>query len=259
VTPRPVLLAEDDPAPVIVHGRDRPSHYLIVCDHAGNAIPRSLGTLGIPKEFLKEHIAVDCNILPVAMATADGLDAMLIAQAYSRLVVDCNRRPTAADSILPVSDSVEIPGNAALSEDERAARIEAIFAPYHAEIGLELERRRNLDRECAIISMHSFTPQLRGGAPRPWTLGVISGPDCRLGNPILQRFRQEPDLIVGQNEPYRISMEDDYTLPVHGEGTGTPYVEIEVRNDLIAAEEDRKRIASVLVRGLHDAWRDLDG
>jgi predicted N-formylglutamate amidohydrolase len=253
-----VLLAEDDPAPVIVHGRARPSRYLIVCDHAGNAIPRSLGTLGIPKELLKEHIAMDCNILPVAMAIADGLNAMLIAQAYSRLVVDCNRRPTAADSIVTVSDSVEIPGNVALSQDERAARIEAIFVPYQAAIGLELERRRNLDRECAIISMHSFTPQLRGGAARPWTLGVISGQDCRLANPILRRFRQEPGLIVGQNEPYRISMEDDCTLPVHGEGTGTRHVEIEVRNDLIAAEEDGKRIASVLVRGFHDAWRALD-
>jgi predicted N-formylglutamate amidohydrolase len=204
---------------------------------------------------------MDCNILPVATAVGDGLEAMLIAQAYSRLVADCNRRPSAADSIVTVSNSVEIPGNVGLSQDERAeraARIEAIFLPYQAEIGVELERRRNLDRECAIISMHSFTPQLRRGAARPWTLGVISGPDCRLANPILHRFRQEPDLIVGQNEPYRISMQDDYTLPVHGEGTATRYVEIEVRNDLIAAEEGRKRIARVLVRGFHYTLRALD-
>ncbi len=201
---------------------------------------------------------MDCNILPVAIAIADGLDAMLIAQAYSRLVVDCNRRPIAADSIVTVTDGVEIPGNVALGQDDRVARIEAIFAPYQAEIGLELERRHNLDRECAIISMHSFTPQLRGGAARPWTLGVISGPDCRLADPIFRRLRQEPDLIVGQNEPYRINMEDDYTLPVNGEGTGTRYVEIEVRNDVIAAEEDRKRIANMLVRGFLDAWRALD-
>jgi predicted N-formylglutamate amidohydrolase len=201
---------------------------------------------------------MDCNILTVAMAVADGLDAMLIAQPYSRLVVDCNRRPTAADSIVTVSDSVEIPGNVGLSQDERAARIEAIFLPYQAQIGVELERRRNLDRECAIISMHSFTPQLRRGAARPWTLGVISAPDCRLANPILHRFRQEPDLIVGQNEPYRISMEDDYTLPVHGEGFGTRYVEIEVRNDLIAAEKGRKRIARVVVRGFHHVTRAFE-
>ncbi len=81
----------------------------------------------------------------------------------------------------------------------------------------------------------------------PSAVGVFSWPDCG-----------DRDLILGQYEPHRINMEDDYALSVHGEGTRTRYVEIEVRNDLIVAEQDRKRITGVLVRVFHDASRTLD-
>jgi predicted N-formylglutamate amidohydrolase len=39
------------------------------------------------------------------------------------------------------------------------------------------------------------------------------------------------DIIVGDNEPYPIDDEIDYTIPLHGEGRGLSSVMIEIRQD----------------------------
>ena len=43
------LLAADEPAPVTVHNENGRSPFLIVADHAGNFMPRTLGRLGVPE------------------------------------------------------------------------------------------------------------------------------------------------------------------------------------------------------------------
>lgn len=70
-------------------------------------------------------------------------------------------------------------------------------------------------------------------------------------------FRREGDLIVGDNEPYQVSDEMDYGIPVHGEKRGLFHVELELRQDLIANDEGQKAWAERLARLLPQARERL--
>jgi predicted N-formylglutamate amidohydrolase len=156
------LLAVDEPAPVTVHNANGRSPFLIVADHAGNSMPRALRRLGVPETESKRHIAWDIGIAGLCRVVADALDATLVQQNYSRLVIDCNRTPGSETSILEISELTPIPGNMGLSEGQTVARIREIFRPYHDRIETELDRRRQADRPTALIAMHSFTPVFKG-------------------------------------------------------------------------------------------------
>src|SRR3984957_20586913 len=115
------LLAADEPPPVTARNESGSSPFLLVADHAGNIMPRTLGRLGIDAAESKRHIAWDIGIAGLGRILADTLDATLIQQNYSRLVIDCNRPPDVATSIPEISELTPTPGNAALSEASRAA------------------------------------------------------------------------------------------------------------------------------------------
>jgi predicted N-formylglutamate amidohydrolase len=180
------LLAADEPAPVTVHNENGRSPFLIVADHAGNFVPRALGRLGIPEAELERHIAWDIGIAAVCRLLADGLDATLVQQNYSRLVIDCNRVPESETSIPEISELTPVPGNIGLSEWQKAARAHEIFWPYQDRIESELERRCLSGRPVVLIAMHSFTPVFKG-VLRPWLLAHR----CRQGaiHPISWRRR----------------------------------------------------------------------
>src|SRR6266513_3683234 len=125
------LLAADEPAPVSVHNENGPSPFLIVADHAGNCMPRALGRLGLPESECERHIAWDIGIAAVCRLVADALDATLVQQNYSRLVIDCNRAPGSESSIPGISELTRVPGNIGRGEAQKAARVREIFRPYH--------------------------------------------------------------------------------------------------------------------------------
>ena len=143
---RDSLLAADEPAPVTVHNENGPSPFLIVADHAGNFMPRALGRLGLPESECEAHIAWDIGIAAVSRLVADALGATLVQQNYSRLIIDCNRSPGSETSIPEISELISVPGNIGLSEGQKAARVRAIFRPYHDRIETELDRRRRAGR-----------------------------------------------------------------------------------------------------------------
>ncbi|MCB9947998.1 MAG: N-formylglutamate amidohydrolase [Rhodospirillaceae bacterium] len=254
MSPRETLLDPDEPLPVIVAQPNGTSPLLLCCDHAGNRIPRALGTLGLPPHELERHIAIDIGALAVATGIAQALDATLIAQPYSRLVIDCNRQPGRPTSIPEISETTEIPGNLHLSEEERAQRAREILHPYHHRIETEIDLRVYARRPVLIATIHSFTPVFKG-VSRPWHLGTIHGLDGRGARAFLDLAAAETDLVVGENEPYIVEMDDDYTLPIHAEGRGIPYVELEIRQDLIGTEVGQQAMADRLSR-LLGRWVD---
>jgi predicted N-formylglutamate amidohydrolase len=248
--------APGDPDPVLTHGTDRKSPFLLVSDHAGNTVPKDLGSLGLSAEHLSAHIAWDIDIWPIAIAVADALEAPLFGQAYSRLVIDSNRKTSARDSIATVSDGITVPGNADLSERERKLRYELIQRPYQDRIAAAIAAH---PKPLCIVSMHSCTAQLAGGKLRPWHIGVISGPDDRMRRRVFAALSADSGgLVIGDNEPYVVSMENDYTLPVHAEAAGIPYVEFEMRNDSYKDQASRDRAAVLLARALKAAFLSLD-
>jgi predicted N-formylglutamate amidohydrolase len=247
------LLEPDEPEPVSLQNETGSSVFFLTCDHAGRAFPRRLGTLGLPQSEAGRHIAWDIGIGGVGRELSRLLDAAVILQTYSRLVVDCNRDPEVASSIPEISETTEIPGNRGLDEAERKLRVETIFRPYHNAIAAALDRREAAGRASVLVALHSFTPVFKG-ISRPWHAAVLFNRDPRLAHPLAELLRAEGDLIVGENEPYRVSDLTDYTVPVHGERRGLLHVEIEIRQDLIADAAGQRAWARRLARLLPAAY-----
>jgi predicted N-formylglutamate amidohydrolase len=250
------LLEPDEPAAVEALGAPNDSPFLIVCDHAGNRLPRRLGTLGVSEADRQRHIAWDIGAAGVACALAARLGAFAILQTYSRLAIDCNR-PTHVESLIAtVSEHTEIPGNRSIAGADRERRIAEIFRPYHDRIAAELDRRQAAHISTALVAVHSFTPVYKGHV-RPWQVGLLYNRDDRLAKPLMALLRQEGGLTVGDNEPYAVTDESDYTIPVHAEQRGLPYAEIEIRQDLIAGAAGQALWAERMARLLRVAWRPL--
>jgi predicted N-formylglutamate amidohydrolase len=247
-----MLLAPDEPAPVRVLHEDGVSDLFLTADHAGRLIPRRLGTLGLPAHELERHIAWDIGIAAVTESLAGRLRATAVLQRYSRLVIDCNRNPDWPTAMPAVSELTPIPGNADLSAAERAARVAAVFAPYHQRIGALLDARAAASRRTVLVAMHSFTPVFKGER-RDMQVGVLYGEDSRLAMILLDLLRAEGDLVVGDNAPYAITATSDYGVPVHGVGRGLAHVEIEIRQDLITEEAGQAAWAARLERLLRAA------
>jgi predicted N-formylglutamate amidohydrolase len=250
------LLAPDEPSPVRVLRTNGRSELFVTADHAGRTIPRNLGQLGVPDRELERHIAWDIGIAGVTERLSAALDATAVLQTYSRLVIDCNRDPEAPSSIPEVSETTEIPGNRRLSAEQRAARRQAIFEPYHACIRALLDARKAAGRPTVFVAMHSFTPVFKGES-RAMQVGVLYNRDVRLAAIMLELLRSEGDLTVGDNAPYAVSDVTDYGVPVHAERRGLAHVEIEIRQDLIADEAGQVAWATRFERLLRAATERL--
>ena len=230
-----MVLTPDDPSPARVINPAGTSPFLLIGDHAGDRIPVRLGTLGLGAADRARHIAWDIGIDALGSALAARIDAVFVAQTYSRLVIDCNRGEHAHDSIASVSDDTPIPGNQRLDPADRAARLAAIHDPYHAAIAAELAHRDAAGRDTILVALHSFTPIMRGIA-RPWQVGILHDRgDTRFAAACLAFLRAEPDLAVGDNEPYRMEL-IDHTIPRHAYPAQRRYAEIEIRQDLLATD-----------------------
>jgi predicted N-formylglutamate amidohydrolase len=243
------MLEADEPDAVEVFAGGASSPFLFTCDHAGQRIPRALGTLGLPAAELDRHIAWDIGAAALSRKLAAALDAFLVLQPYSRLVIDCNRPLHAPSSIAMRSERTDVPGNLGLSAEQAEQRARSIFHPYHARIVAELERRAAAGQPTVLVTMHSFTPVFMHAA-RAWHAGVLYQRDRRLAQPLLALLRAEPGLIVGDNEPYAVSDDTDYAIVEYGERLGLLHVEIEVRQDLIAEEAGQQEWAERLGRVL---------
>lgn len=250
------LLGPDDPPAVTVERLDGRSALFMTCDHAGREIPLRLGDLGVPEAELARHIAWDIGALGVARRLSEQLDAALVSQTYSRLVIDCNRQPSRHDAMTRLSELTEIPGNHALHPDHADARVREIFDPYHDAIAAELDRRRDDGRTSLLLAVHSFTPVYKSQS-RPWHIGLLYNRDDRVARVLMELMGREPGLVVGDNEPYAITDEGDYTIPVHGEQRGLPHIEIEVRQDLIESEAGQREWAARLADWMDGAIERL--
>jgi predicted N-formylglutamate amidohydrolase len=246
------LLDADDPPPFIEVGRQGRSNFVIVVDHASARIPRRLNDLGLPASELRRHIAWDIGALGVARQVAAALDAPLVAQNYSRLVIDCNRDPTVATSIPRLSEVTEIPGNIDLSDAEVAARRAEIFEPYHNHVRALLDERKAAGQPTILVAQHSMT-DIYKGVRREMHAAVLYNRDRRFAGMVLDRLRREAGLTIGDNEPYFVSDDTDYTIPRHGEARALPHVEIEIRQDLVSDDAGQAEWARRITRALRDA------
>ena len=241
---------DGEPRPVLVERPQGSSPFFLTCDHAGLLVPRRLGDLGVDERARRTHIGWDVGAFAVAERLSAQLDATLVAQRYSRLVIDCNRVAGTPASIPVKSERTEVPGNVDVADDDRRAREREILEPYHAEIRRLLDERGAAGRKTLLLAVHSFTP-VYDGVPRPWHVGLASDDHRALADAMLEELRAERDLVVGDNEPYSVD-DVDYGIPFHGARRGLPRALLEIRNDRIETEAGQEewanRLADVLRR-----------
>ncbi len=227
------LLTAADPDPVEVINPDSPCPILLLCEHAGQAIPMALNGLGVTRAVLDSHRGWDIGAETVARRLAARLGAPLIIQRYSRLVLDANRPPQSVDAFVTESDGVLIPGNKELTATDRTARIDEIFTPLDEAISHLFTRH---PRRFAA-SVHSFTPHFAGRA-RPWHAGFLTREWPDTARQIMASIQAEaPDAVMALNEPYQIEDASDWFIPVHAEPRNIPHCLIEIRNDLIDTDQ----------------------
>lgn len=225
--------------PWIDIGGDAASGLLLIADHASNHVPDDIA-LGIDPRLLDQHVAIDIGVAPLAHVVCARLGCAGVLGGVSRLVIDLNREEDAAGLIPAISDGHAIPGNQALSDDRRRARIDRYWRPYHRRIEQAMETRPTM-----LISLHSFTPRLATSAEaRPWQIGILYNQDeraARIALPLLTAA----GVVAGDNEPYS-GRQLNATMNRHGEANGIAYLGIEVRQDLIGDAAGVERWADVL-------------
>ncbi|MER9171130.1 N-formylglutamate amidohydrolase [Mesorhizobium australicum] len=252
------LLGPDEPDPVGHVCSTGLSPFLLLCDHAGRLIPKSLGSLGVSPADLARHIAYDIGALGVSRRVSERLDAELIYQRYSRLVVDCNRPPHNPTAFITTTDGTTIPGNLNLTVPAAAMRLSEIFYPYQARIEHVVRTRLAAKRPTVILTVHSFTPwHTDYPTPRPWHLGLLFNEDRRLADALAEEFKIAGDLHIGFNQPYALENESDYAIPVYAEHRGLPGIELEIRQDMIAEPADQINWGDRLADALRAALRRI--
>lgn len=222
--------------------------FLVVCDHASNAVPERYGSLGLSAIELERHIAWDIGARGVALALAEKLACPVILGGTSRLLIDLNRSIHDATSILAESDHTIVPRNLAVNDDERAARIREFHVPYHTCIGTHLDTLLALDIRPTLISVHSFSPVL-GGVARPWPVAVLWK---RAREPVaaLLDWFVAHGFLVGDNRPYDARILLGWTLECHALRRDLPHVLFEVRSDGIETPQAQREWGARLYRAM---------
>ena len=246
------LLAKDEPPPLELVNDAGAAPILLICDHASRRVPRRLNGLGLDERELSRHIGWDIGAADVTRHMALQLNAPALLAGYSRLVVDCNRHLHDPTSMRTVSDGTPIPGNAALSPADCQARINALYLPYHDAIAQRLDGIAGRGVTPALLSIHSCTPEMSGQF-RPWHLGICWETDRRIAGPVLEALGGAPGIVVGDNQPYNLDLQEDYSVPVHAMRRGLPHVQVEFRQDLIATPAGARHWAEVLLAALPPA------
>jgi len=250
------LLQHSDPVPFECLNPQGKAPLILFCDHAGRAVPKALNALGLDTAHFDKHIAWDIGIAELGRGLSRLLDAPLLLNHYSRLVIDCNRHLKDPTSIPQISDRVDIPGNRGLTAEQREQRAAEIFNPYHDALDRLIDERLAAGQHPILLSLHSFTPVMNDFV-RPWHIGVLWNQDGRLPLPLMQRLAAEPGLVVGDNEPYSGRDGHGFSMQHHAEARGLAHALIEVRQDLIADAAGVARWVETLHRVCHDVLADV--
>lgn len=219
---------------------DPATGMLLIGDHASAVVPDGID-LGVPAGLMREHVAIDIGVAPLGRALCAALRCPGILGGVSRLVIDLNREADAAGLIPLASDGHAVPGNAGLDAAGKAERAARYWRPYHDRI----EECIAASNPKLLISLHSFTPELRsGGAPRPWRIGVLYNEDARAARVAIPLL-EAAGIMTGDNQPYSGKLLNA-TMNRHGEGNGIAYLGLEVRQDLIGDDAGVARWCAIL-------------
>ena len=247
------ILGAGEPHPANIVNASGTSPYVLICEHASNKLPTTLGTLGLSDVDLKRHIAWDIGAEATARILSRLLDAPLVLQRYSRLAYDCNRPPEADAAMPEVSEIFEIPGNRNLAPEARLARTNEIYRPFSHALEAVLDDRACKRTLTIPVSIHSFT-RIYKGVERKFELGLLFDRDPWLANQLVKTC---PGMDVRLNEPYGPKDGVMHLMNLHAAPRGLKHLMIEIRNDLIETTRGQEEWAQRLSVPLNQALAKL--
>jgi predicted N-formylglutamate amidohydrolase len=250
----PLIEAGDAP-PYLTYNDKGSAPVLLVADHASPFFPAAMNQLGLADWVLDRHVTWDIGSDQLTRHLADLLDAPAILAGFSRLIIDPNRQLDDPTAFVEISDGISIPGNRALSAEQKALRIQSFFEPYHGAIARRLGEFSANGIVPALISVHTCTPVFAEFI-RPWHIGVMWDKDPRIAQPMMEKLRKVEGVCFGDNEPYSGRHSHDFTIDHHAESVGLAHVGIEVRQDLVRENEGARKWAGILAAALKDVLAD---
>ncbi|MFG6585662.1 MULTISPECIES: N-formylglutamate amidohydrolase [unclassified Sulfitobacter] len=243
------LLCKADPPAVELLNERGTGGFVFGCEHAGNRIPLSLGSLGLSRAERTRHIAWDIGAARLTEKLSEKLDSPAVLQAYSRLVFDCNRTMDHPGAFVVDADGSYVSGNAGLNREEKSRREAEIYRPFHNALSAVLDRRRWVGERFSYVAVHSFNDEVRG-QKRPWHVGFLYNQHSAMSHFLIDWFRKNTGYTIGDNQPYSPLDAVDHTLRVQAEVRSIPYTMIEVRNDLLRSDKSIAEWAALLTQAL---------
>ncbi len=223
------------------------SPYVFTCEHASAAVPWSTVDPS-DANLLTQHWGWDIGAGDIVSLLCHQLSAVGVLSEMSRLVIDVNRIETSSTLIVTDCDGVEVQLNQALSAVERAARLTQIHGGYHRLVE-ETIRAALIHQPRFLVAVHSFTPVWRG-VPRTMEIGVLFDRYEREAIQ-LQGLLNEQGFKAVLNEPYSgLNGELLYSANRHGGHFEIPYLELEIRQDLISHPESIADVGGRIARAL---------
>ena len=236
-------------APFEIIEGDRSLGMVLIADHARRALPEEYGDLGLPPAEFQRHIAYDIGVEAVTRRLAALTGSPAVIAGFSRLLIDPNRGEDDPTLIRQLYDGTVVPGNYPMAPQERERRLDRFYRPYHEAVGAMVASVAKASGAAPFIfSVHSFTPVMQGRV-RPWHAGVLWDLDDRVARPLIEMLAEDPQIVVGDNEPYDGALRGD-TMYSHAIVNGFAHALLEIRQDLIAddagADEWAGRLAPIV-------------
>lgn len=238
---------------VEVMGTAAASLLVLSAEHASNATPDGWAWPAEDAWLRDTHWAIDRGVDTILRALARGLAAPAVFCRFTRLLIDANRAVASPTLILHEAEGRPIVMNQKLGEEERLRRIEQLYNPYHARLDAVVGAYPG----AAVLSVHSFTPELEGAAPRPMEVGVLFDKDEEPARRLASKLA-ERGWVVALNEPYSGRNGLMYSVHRHAGCHERRAMELEIRQDVAVDPVRRARLVQDLlselpVCGLYDS------
>lgn len=221
--------------------------FVFTCEHASNRLVGVEATAA-DRALLDDHWGWDRGIAPVTEALARQLDSVAVLSDFSRLLVDPNRALDSPTLVVERCGEAPVSFNQGLDKAAIRHRIETLYAPYHGAID-RVCRARLARGPAHLVSMHSYTPDYLG-QKRAMEIGVLFDEYEKEAEWLGAALSAE-GFVVALNEPYSGKAGAfTYSIMKHGQAHGVPFLELEVRNDLLASAEQQADVAERIGRAL---------
>lgn len=238
--PKHLRIAEFGPDDVAEFYEGKARGLFFTCEHASNSVPSWIGSVSEPERAaLDDHWGWDIGAKGLSRLLADTIDAPLVSSTLSRLVCDLNRDLDAVDLYRDECDGLALDFNRGLTPEDHRTRV-ALHATFHQFV----ERKVHEKNPSGLVSIHSFTP-VWCGVPRQIEVGILFNRYENSARRIAEILARS-DIKVGLNEPYSGFEDGVYSIERHGLTSNTPYIELEIRQDLISEPEGQKEWADKL-------------